>query len=149
MTLKLFRSWLHRLGRRGRYAEVRFVSSMDEVPDKPGPTIFIVERGDSRRWVVLACPCNCGRRIDVNLMQSKYPYWEVMLRKGKVSLRPSLRMPTHQCGSHFWIDENRVRWIPNIISPERKGSYGKERPWNLRKSEDAWALRHRGRPSIR
>lgn len=106
----LQRQWLQ-LRRRTKYAEVRRVASMDEVPDRPGSVIFLVVRGGIPRWTVMDCPCRCGARIEVNLMRSQHPRWDLSEGSGTVTLRPSVWRSGETCRSHFFIERNRVRWV--------------------------------------
>lgn len=106
----LRRLWL-RLRRRSEYAEVRRVESMDDLPEQLGSAIYLVVRGDRPRWVVMECPCRCGDRVEVNLMQSRDPCWRLTQEEDKLSLQPSLWRPKDTCGSHFFIERNRVRWV--------------------------------------
>lgn len=92
------------------YRKVFVVPSMDDVPANLSKNIFLVNRGGVNRWVVLACPCGCGERLDVNLMSNRRPYWRLRHHRGAVSLLPSLWVPKDRCGSHFWLIRNRVLW---------------------------------------
>lgn len=102
--------WLE-LRRRGSYGHVLVVNSMDEVPKHPGGTVYLVSRGDIPRWAVVSCPCRCGENIQVNLMKSVQPHWDLEHRDGKLTLRPSLWRSAETCGSHFFVEKNRVRWV--------------------------------------
>lgn len=106
----LRRLWL-RLRRRSEYAEVRPVESMDDLPEQLGSAIYLVVRGSSPRWVVMECPCRCGDRVEVNLMQSRDPWWRLTQEENNLSLHPSLWRPKGTCGSHFFVERNRVRWV--------------------------------------
>ena len=107
----LVRSWWRWLRRRSRYTALHVVRSMDEVPAKPGAELFLVERGGIARWVALECPCRCGERIEVNLMESREPRWILAKNGSRICLQPSLWMPANRCGSHFFIKNNRVIWV--------------------------------------
>src|SRR5690349_726006 len=97
--------------RRNRIDRVIYVESMSALPKKLKGDIYIVG-GAKPKWAVLACPCKCGDRIDVNLMERRHPSWRLQTDGGKVTLHPSLWMPKEKCGSHFWIRGNRVEWVP-------------------------------------
>ncbi len=99
------------LRRRSRYAEVRHVASIDEVPDRLGPAIYLVVRGGKPRWAVMSCPCRCGARIEVNLMTSQQPYWQITEEANTITLRPSLWRSHGTCRSHFFVERNNVRWV--------------------------------------
>jgi len=87
------------------------VESIDDIPSSIGGVLYLVERGERPRWIVIDCPCRCGERIEVNLMHSRRPVWEVSRRDDTVSLYPSLWVSKERCGSHFWIRDNRVLWV--------------------------------------
>jgi hypothetical protein len=73
------------------YRSVIVVDSMDRVPKRLGRNIYLIERGDTQRWVVLACPCGCDKRIEANLMRSKWPRWRVRRHRDRsLTLMPSL-----------------------------------------------------------
>jgi len=103
------------------YRSVMTVASMDEVPKLLGETIYLVERSGMLRWAVLMCPCRCGKRIEVNLMRSRWPHWRVRRHWDQsVTLMPSLWLSKDDCGSHFWIYRNRVVWVSERASRARK-----------------------------
>jgi hypothetical protein len=106
----LRRLWL-RLRRRSEYAEVRRVESMDDLPEQLGSAIYLVVRGGTARWAVFSCPCRCGDRIQVNLMTRQLPCWTLTGDLQSVTLQPSLWRAEGTCGSHFFIEHNRVRWV--------------------------------------
>jgi hypothetical protein len=113
--MKLFNKfWVfwRNLRRRKRLDRIVRIESMSEVPKRLRRDLYIV--GASKpKWVILACPCRCGDRIDVNLMESRQPSWRLSTDgKQQVTLHPSLWMPKEKCGSHFWIRQNRIDWIP-------------------------------------
>ena len=91
------------------YSTVRRVESMTDVPDKLGSEIVLVLRKNVAQWAVFMCPCGCGQRLNVNLMRSAEPHWLMSMRRGKVSLSPSL-WATEKCGSHFWLVNNGIFW---------------------------------------
>jgi hypothetical protein len=92
------------------YGKVAVVSSMDDIPENLSRDIFLVNRAGINRWVVLACPCGCGERLDVNLMSHRRPHWRLRQHRGAISLLPSLWVSKERCGSHFWLIRNRVVW---------------------------------------
>lgn len=90
------------------FKDVVFVSSLVDVPENPGKSIYIVSSGQSNKWVVFRCPNNCGKRIEVNLMKSRYPYWKMKQKNKKITLYPSV--VEQECGAHFWLENNDVIW---------------------------------------
>jgi hypothetical protein len=90
------------------YKKIKLVSSFTDVPQDTGNTIFIVANGKDYKWALFQCPNRCGKRIEVNLMKSKYPKWRLKIRDNTISLSPSVRVSS--CGAHFWLDNNCVEW---------------------------------------
>ncbi len=105
--IKLFKG-LFKRSEPSYYTRVKIVSSLLDVPVNMSSYIFIVRNGDKDKWVVFQCPDNCGRRVEVNLMKSRYPYWQLKTKKGKISLRPSVVV--EGCGAHFWVYNNNIEW---------------------------------------
>jgi hypothetical protein len=100
-----------RLRRRKRISRVEHVGSMSQVPKTLGATAFVVEKAGIPRWIVLACPCRCGARIDVNLMKNASPHWTLIVEGKRITIKPSLWQPQQRCGSHFFITRNTVKWV--------------------------------------
>jgi uncharacterized protein DUF6527 len=101
---------------------IRHVDSMRSLPaDLSSNLLYLVGDKLAPKWVVLACPCSCGERIDVNLMAARKPVWRLTQSHGKVTLFPSLWVPETKCGSHFWIINSRVEWH---VAPFGSSSHG-------------------------
>jgi hypothetical protein len=91
-----------------KYSKLQYVSSFSDVPNDTKNFIYVVRSGDFNKWVVFNCPDKCGRRVEVNLMKSKYPKWRLTIEKGQASLSPSVIVDG--CNSHFWLYKSRVEW---------------------------------------
>jgi hypothetical protein len=98
------------LRRRRRLGTVENVASMSDIPTRLGAQIFIIGQA-APKWAVFECPCRCGERIDVNLMTSREPNWQMSRTRNGVTLAPSLWMPCEKCGSHFFVRNSRVIWV--------------------------------------
>src|SRR2546428_755175 len=86
--------WWRRVSPRVIRLRVHDVSSMDDVPDDMSlGDLFIVGPPAQPKWVVLTCPCGCGRRIYANLMRKRRPVWRLIRRGSLVTLFPSLWVP--------------------------------------------------------
>jgi|tagenome__1003787_1003787.scaffolds.fasta_scaffold20934036_2 hypothetical protein len=85
------------------------IQSRSQLPNNLGRTLYIV--GDPSKWAILACPCGCGDTIDVNLMKSRQPAWQLSIANGKPTVHPSLWVPKEKCGAHFWIRNGRITWV--------------------------------------
>jgi hypothetical protein len=105
-----FCNWLWGRTRRDSVSRVVPVASRDALPRFLGSALYVVG-GDHPKWAVLKCPCGCGEVIDVNLMKSRSPFWTLSLKDGKATLKPSLWVPAERCGSHFFINDNRIDWV--------------------------------------
>lgn len=101
--------WLWGPKKRTYVGPIITVTSRSELPRFLGSALYIV--GENPKWVVLKCPCGCGETIDVNLMKSRSPFWTVLMRDGKATLRPSIWVPAERCGSHFFINDSRIDWV--------------------------------------
>jgi hypothetical protein len=104
-----FRNWFKKPSIKApEYDKIQYVSSISDVPKKLDKTIFIVRSGDRYKWAVFKCPDNCGNRVEVNLMESKYPFWRLEIKRKKVTLEPSVIVES--CHSHFCLINSKVVW---------------------------------------
>lgn len=99
-----------RLFRRHRYAGLRIVERMSDVPVDIGSFIYLVERNGQRLWVVLECPCRKGHKLSVSLQENDRPHWKVTTNGEVATIQPSLWL-NDGCRSHFWITRNEVSWV--------------------------------------
>lgn len=99
-----------RFRRLDRIEAVVQVDSMNDVPQTLGKSLYIVGNPNAK-WALLQCPCGCGERIDINLMKARRPHWSVTVQAGLVTVDPSIWVPANRCGSHFWLDRNRILWV--------------------------------------
>lgn len=99
-----------RLTRRQKVNQIEWVQSRHDIPDNIGKNLFIVGHSNPK-WVVMKCPCGCGERLDVNLMKSHHPHWNISYQSEKISLYPSIWLSEDKCGSHFWLKKNKIIWI--------------------------------------
>jgi hypothetical protein len=105
MKMNLWAKWFGR-AEPPDYTTFLFVNSLSDVPQHTGKTIYVVGNRKKNKWVVFECPNHCGKRIEVNLMSSKYPYWTLTIKKKKISLWPSVVVK--DCGAHFYLTRNKV-----------------------------------------
>ncbi|MFA5841125.1 MAG: DUF6527 family protein [Candidatus Paceibacterota bacterium] len=105
---KLFYNWWNS-ARSFKYKKVYFVSSINKIPEgKLEKHIYIVSKEGKNLWVVMDCPKGHDRRIEVNLMKSIKPFWEIQLQNGKLTLYPSIVVSGKSCNCHFWLRDNKV-----------------------------------------
>jgi len=100
--------------RRGPDITVVRIEAMSELPDQLLKQKLYVVGGASPKWAMLSCPCGCGERIDVNLMQNRKPFWRLTVRKERATLYPSLWMARGTCRSHFWVKDGRIDWARSV-----------------------------------
>jgi hypothetical protein len=97
--------------------KVQMIPSMRKLPETIKNRLYIVGTSGNFKWAILSCPCGCGERIDVCLMPTARPRWELTLQSGRVTLSPSIWVPSERCGSHFWIRRNRIIWCNDRARP--------------------------------
>jgi hypothetical protein len=63
----------------------------------------------SRRYSTAThlCCCGCGLRVVTPFNAAK---WNLSERDGTFSLHPSIGNWSFPCQSHYWIEDNNVRW---------------------------------------
>jgi hypothetical protein len=99
-----------RVFRRRKYSGLQVVERVSDIPDHTKALIYIVLRSGVHQWAVFECPCCTGHKITVNLRKHDHPHWTATKSGPAISLHPSLWF--HEgCKSHFWIKDNRVRWV--------------------------------------
>lgn len=100
----IFSNWWWSPRNIGKYNPIKIVSSMGDIPDgNLSKNIYLVSRDNKNRWVVFDCPKGHGKRIEINLMQSSYPHWEITFNNKKITLYPSVAVDDPKCNCHFWI----------------------------------------------
>jgi len=91
---------------------IKIVDSLSDIPTELYSDIYIVQNEKINKWVVFKCPNDCGRRVEVNLMGSKYPRWSLKIKNFKATIYPSIIV--EGCNAHFWIEENKIFWAKSI-----------------------------------
>jgi hypothetical protein len=83
----------------------------DSLPEHIGTREVVVVEEDGENWVAgLYCPCGCGDRIELMLLQGVRPRWDAAAdAEGRPTLYPSV-WRKEGCCSHFWLRNGRVRW---------------------------------------
>lgn len=82
-----------------------------DFPDALKPLTIYLAGEDGHLWgAALLCPCGCGERIELNLLQQVRPCWTMESHvNGTVTLTPSV-WRQKGCRSHFFIRVGRVDW---------------------------------------
>lgn len=61
------------------------------------------------------CCCGCGQRVVTPLNPTG---WRLTVRQGLVSLYPSIGNWAFPCQSHYWIEQNKIRWSYQMTDEE-------------------------------
>ena len=71
----------------------------------------MVARENGDLWSAgMICPCGCGRRIELMLLEGVEPRWDIHVSHvGRPSLSPSI-WATNGCKSHFWLRDGNIEW---------------------------------------
>ncbi|WP_421738011.1 DUF6527 family protein [Caulobacter sp.] len=98
-----------------RPLRVQFIEG-DELPATLPAGRLVVAREDATLWSAgMVCPCGCGRRLEVMLLEGVKPRWDLRLNpRGLPTLHPSVWVKDG-CQSHFWLRDGLVQWC----GPER------------------------------
>lgn len=66
---------------------------------------------DGVKWsVAFNCPCGCGDRLELVLLNNVKPRWDIDIHKdGTPTLSPSI-WRKENCKSHFWIRRGKIIW---------------------------------------
>lgn len=88
-----------------------------ERPEKEAmePGTIYIEADESAPWLVcFLCPCGCGYDVSLVLKGTVQnhtgPEWVLeRLSLSCISVHPSVLLTT-DCGSHFWLKNNRIQW---------------------------------------
>src|SRR5579859_1507048 len=97
--------WLHLRERSIRVQQVA------EMPDKPRP-FELYAIGDPHIWqAALLCPCGCGHLIQLSLLKSDSPRWDLKVdRGGNATLSPSI-WRTLGCQAHFFVRGSTINMV--------------------------------------
>jgi hypothetical protein len=83
----------------------------DSLPERLPRRNIVLAREDGEDWCVgLRCPCGCGERLEMMMLENVTPRWDIVLDgKGRASLRPSVWRRVG-CRSHFWVKDGKIIW---------------------------------------
>lgn len=84
----------------------------DTLPSKmPKRDLVLLTEGDEVWSAALNCPCGCGERIELMLINEARPRWSLRIdRQGRPTLHPSV-WRRDGCRSHFFVRAGKVTWV--------------------------------------
>jgi hypothetical protein len=80
------------------------------------------------------CCCGCGVKIVTPLKPGR---WTLKINGGQVSIHPSIGNWSSACQSHYWIENNQIKWARRFSQSEISAN----RTSDKRALEDAHAQR--------
>lgn len=86
---------------------------VDRIPKTPQNGVIYI----SEKYSTAAhnCCCGCGAKIVTPL---KLGRWSLRDKGGKISLHPSIGNWSSACQSHYWIENNQIRWAARFTRSE-------------------------------
>lgn len=83
----------------------------DVLPYKLPKRNLVLLKDDDENWSVgFRCPCGCGDAIELLLLPSVKPRWDIQIDGGgRPTLFPSV-LRISGCRSHFWLRRGRIEW---------------------------------------
>lgn len=109
--LQSVKSIYKRFRRRRNLEGATVVEYVNDIPERLGNRLYVVRRAGVPRRAVFECPCRCGHRVDLNLSEDRSPAWQAKVVNEKATITPSVWVPEEQCGSHFFVRDNRIDWV--------------------------------------
>ncbi len=84
----------------------------DGLASSPPTRDLVLLTEDGEPWsVVMMCPCGCGQRVELPLLQEASPRWNLQVDKLKrPTLHPSVWL-RDGCRSHYFIRSGKVVWV--------------------------------------
>lgn len=93
-----------------QYNSITYLDSIADIQRLKSNQIVLVRDGHRLKWAALKCPCGCGEIIQVPLMKSVSPHWDIRVEENNtITLSPSL-WRAEGCKSHFFLRAGRVFW---------------------------------------
>jgi hypothetical protein len=75
------------------------------------------------RAAVHLCCCGCGEKVMTPLSPAE---WQVEIKEGRASLRPSIGNWSMACQSHYWIRDNRVVWSGQMSKRQTRAVFERD-----------------------
>lgn len=72
---------------------------------------IVLAQEDGEEWAVgFKCPCGCGKRLELLLIEEAKPNWKLTIdSSNRPTLHPSVWLKSG-CHSHFWLKKGKVVW---------------------------------------
>jgi len=83
-------------------------------------TIYISTRF---RTTAHLCLCGCGEKVVNPLRPDR---WSLSFDGSTISLSPSVGNSGLPCKSHYWIKQNRVRWLPPMTDQQSAHAFARD-----------------------
>jgi len=80
---------------------------VDFIPDELEEAVLYVSI--RYRTASHLCACGCGRKVVTPIKPSR---WALLFDGATVSLWPSIGRWQLPCRSHYWIENDKIRWAP-------------------------------------
>jgi Family of unknown function (DUF6527) len=98
----------------------RYVEDLGDAQTPHDDEIIFVGSAKIQKWAVIRCPCGCGHVLNVNLMRTHHPHWNLQRHEdGTMTILPSLWVKDAKCRSHFFLHRNRTVWAQGDGYDER------------------------------
>lgn len=103
--------WVRRIWAKIEFARTLTVVEGDTLPKELPSKRLVLAREAGEDWSVgFHCPCGCGRRVELLLVEEAKPRWRMEVnKKGRPTLTPSVWL-RGGCGSHFFVRNGRITW---------------------------------------
>ena len=93
---------------------------VDIIPSNPDAGVLYISI--RYRTAVHQCPCGCGNKVVTPIKPAR---WQLCFDGDSVSLSPSVGSWQFPCRSHYWIQNNEIRWAEQWTKEEIEA--GRER----------------------
>lgn len=95
---------------------------LEEIPDfLEDATVYV---SIAYTTAIHKCLCGCGNEVVTPLSPTD---WRLVYDGRTISLDPSIGNWNFPCQSHYWIEENRVRWAPKWSRSQIESARSKDR----------------------
>jgi hypothetical protein len=88
----------------------KFVEFIPEVLEEDVLYVSIAYRSAAHK-----CACGCGNRVVTPITPTD---WKLIFDGKSVSLSPSIGNWSFDCKSHYWIENNKIKWAPKWTERE-------------------------------